>query len=244
MALTVGTTTSAAVASANTTLTFSHTQDTGSDRILIVCVASLTGGAAPTSVTYAGNAMTLVVAGTDGTNSVALIYRLVNPTQGANNVVVTYGTARNFGASATSFLGGDTSSPIGTTSGATALTNNASPTRTLSTGTNGSIVIDCVLLLAASTATVGSGQTQRTNRQIVSDGYILSSTEPQPTAGSITMDWSLSGGVNWTNSAAEVKPLPLVGPANLKSLDSNVAANIKSYNGNVIANIKNISGNS
>ena len=42
----------------------------------------------------------------------------------------------------------------------------------------------------------------------------------------------------------DTDPEPAEGPANLKSLDTNVKANIKSYNTNVLANIKSINGNS
>lgn len=48
----------------------------------------------------------------------------------------------------------------------------------------------------------------------------------------------------YNSGAGLTYPFTGSGPANLKSLDTNVKANIKSYNGNVIANVKSINGNS
>lgn len=201
-AVAVGTVTSAEVGSAAVSLTYAHNND---GNVLTVTVASLTGGAGPTTVTYNASLMTKEIAATDGTSEISILYSLATPSAGSNNVIVTYGGLRNFGSSATSYTGGDTADVIGATSRTTALTNDSTPTLNLTTAQDGSIVQDAVIIMAARTATVGASQTQRTNLQIVGDGYILSSTEPKATAGSVTMSWSLSSAANWTIANAEVR---------------------------------------
>jgi len=74
-------------------LTFSHTTGSGSDRVLFVVVAGDVGGSSnhPTGVTYATVAMTEVDRTTTGNRNL-YTYFLLNPTSGANNVVVSAGS--------------------------------------------------------------------------------------------------------------------------------------------------------
>ena len=74
-------------------------------------------------------------------------------------------------------------------------------------------------------------------RYVTADITVVTSTN-----GTVTVDgsdtyivWNTSGTFEFTLAAA--------GPANLKSLDTNVKSNIKSYNTNVLANIKSINTN-
>lgn len=92
-----------------TSLTFSHTC-TGSNRLLIVSgsVTSLTARTI-TGVTYAGTSMTFVITAT-ASQVVSFMYILVNPTTGANNVVVTIsgvtdGLNKQFNAISSSYTG-------------------------------------------------------------------------------------------------------------------------------------------
>lgn len=206
MAIAVGNTSDSKVGSAASSLTWAHNND---GNVLIVCIESLTGfTASTTTVTYNGVSMTQEVvgnsAGTDATTMTA-IYSLANPASGSHNVVVTHATAKNFGATAISFTGANTSDPVGATGGDTSNTNSSTVSRAVTTSYDNSIVVDATIALAATTATVGSGQTQVTNQQIVSDGYGLASYETTTTAGSVTMSWSLSPAVNWNICVAEVR---------------------------------------
>lgn len=80
-----------------TSYTFSFTVSSGSNRILIVSFEGATGSGADdiTSVTYNGVAMTLgqKTAPTNGTNRYLYTYYLLNPSSGANNVVISRTTS-------------------------------------------------------------------------------------------------------------------------------------------------------
>lgn len=70
-----------------------------------------------------------------------------------------------------------------------------------------------------------------------------SATRPEATAtgnGSCTWGTVVNGG---SSLGIQVGVPPVSGPANLKSLDTNLKANIKSYNTNVIGNVKSINTN-
>jgi len=74
----------------STTRTFSHTQDSGSNRLLVVITHSLSTNI-PLSVTYDGVSLTLEQNWNNvSTGWNARVWSLVNPSQGLNNIVVTY----------------------------------------------------------------------------------------------------------------------------------------------------------
>lgn len=68
------------------TITFSHNQGTNDNDILVCTVNNQS--ATPTSVTYNGDAMTLIVSNSAGSSDL-YTYALLNPDSGTNNVVVT-----------------------------------------------------------------------------------------------------------------------------------------------------------
>lgn len=78
-------------------ITFSHTC-TGSDRILYVCCGQNANTETVTSITYGGVAMTKIIEGT--TSAYAVIYGLVAPATGANDVVITWSDAPGSGKQA------------------------------------------------------------------------------------------------------------------------------------------------
>jgi len=87
-------------------LTFSHTCS-GSNRILFVGVGPYSAGSTITGVTYNGVSMTLIA--TSGASAVggqhALMYYLINPTSGANNVVVSASSSIKIAAVSASYTG-------------------------------------------------------------------------------------------------------------------------------------------
>lgn len=90
-----------------TTLTFSHTVGSGTDRILIVggLVANTTEFI--TGITYNGVAMTQGIKkqNTSGDNSWIYLYYLVNPASGAHNVVVSTSSSVSMAFTASSYTG-------------------------------------------------------------------------------------------------------------------------------------------
>lgn len=85
-----------------TTLTFSHTTS-GSDRLLAVAVRSIV--LTSVSATYNGVAMTVAVSTTPVEGGRFTLFYLLNPTVGANNVVVTAGITSLIYASSASYTG-------------------------------------------------------------------------------------------------------------------------------------------
>jgi len=99
----------AAAQSSNTgasSLTYSHTV-TGSNTILFVG-ATMDDGDNLTGITYGGAAMTLIdkISGGISANHYIYLYYLINPSTGANNVVISRSTSTGFlGGFSTSYTG-------------------------------------------------------------------------------------------------------------------------------------------
>lgn len=98
-------------------VTFSHTNNSCSNMLLIVHAGSTTTSARVTAVTYASTGMTKAVENT-GANSYNVIYYLVAPATGANNVVLTWSPAPATGRgtqAAVSYCGVSQTTPTGVT---------------------------------------------------------------------------------------------------------------------------------
>ncbi len=102
MAIAFDAKTDATVGSSVTSLTFAHTC-TGSNRALLVAwsgnIADVSG------VTYAGVAMTQIQTGTNVADGDQLLYGLLNPASGSNNVVISFNTTTTVVAEAASYTG-------------------------------------------------------------------------------------------------------------------------------------------
>src|SRR5208283_819264 len=148
-----------AVASALTNaakLTFAHTTGTGTNRLMLVGVA--TAGQSVSSVTYNGLALSFV-GGVSDTGSVkprAEIWSLTNPPSGTFNVVVTLAASANMVAGVTTFTGVNQTNALGTFASATGTLS-----ATVSSATNG-MVFDSACGTTA--ITPNASQTQRWNR--------------------------------------------------------------------------------
>lgn len=177
------------------TSTFSHIVS-GANKYLIVALGQTTGnGITPTSVTYAGTAMTAATVVDDSANGVKLrIYTLIAPTSGTNNVVVTWGISSRGAATAISFSDVDQATPIGTPTTESAGDSSI----TVSSATN-NLVVDFIAYPGGDsvTATVGSGQTERANF-IGSPGAggnsVRAAASTEPGASTVTMSWTRSSG--------------------------------------------------
>ncbi len=133
----------------------------GSNRALFV-VVMVDAGSAPTGVTYDGDAMTQIIESTGGGTSLTLWVR-VNPSTGANNIIITHGSASVFEGFACAYKDVDQSTP---TSGATNSTADASTSGPVNSAVT--TVADGMLLGAFATATaiaviVDSQQTELLN---------------------------------------------------------------------------------
>lgn len=114
--------------------TISFAVGAGTNRCLVVHVSSFDAGSTATGVTYGGVALTQVGAGQqDGGGGKISIWRLLAPTVGTANVVVTCGGAMDFLFTVVSaWQDVDQTTPFGTAAGASAA-NNSTPTVNVTT---------------------------------------------------------------------------------------------------------------
>lgn len=182
---------SGAVASVSTK-SWSHTVGTGANSILIVVVMGndTTSDRNVTGITYAGQALTFFAGYEDGVHTYRLdVYYKLNPTVGANNVIVTWQGNVNFaGAEAYSFFGVDQVSP---TDGSNTATATGNPSVSITTTKANDLLIDCIYSELGSDLTVGGGQT--VNAQIGVNGggdRAVSSYKIATSVGSNTMSWT------------------------------------------------------
>ena len=152
-----------AVSSASTTaaasLTFAHTVSSGSDRLLLVEVVINKSGTTVSSVTYGGAALTKVGSAVNAMMDTELWY-LTAPTAGTANVVVTAsGGNPGITAGATSFLGVDQTTPLGTAVTANGKKNPPSPSVTVASAA-GELVISVAGVHQGTTYTTGGGQSE------------------------------------------------------------------------------------
>lgn len=99
MALTIGNITNNITNPSGGDVTFSHTQNTGSDGYLYVYLNMGNAEQIPQGVTYGGVAMTLVNAssGDSSFNVKNYLYQLANPSTGSNNIVVDFPSFGQYG---------------------------------------------------------------------------------------------------------------------------------------------------
>lgn len=130
----------------------------------------------------------------------AELFLLVNPTLGANNVIVTFSGTVNAEIGSISFNGVDQNNP---NSGAV----TASATSTFASigvpGASGNMVVDT--LVSGGVPTVGPVQTQRHNAVATS---IVGAGSTALGASNIIMQWTMGSSVLWAQVAANINASP------------------------------------
>lgn len=237
-------TTSTASDSADpTTLTWSHTTTTESNRLLVVGVSaeSDTGGHTAQTVsgiTYNGVALTKIRSDYVTDNGTELWY-LVAPATGANNVVITMTAVVDglYGAAMT-FSGVDQSSPIDNNAGTTA--TNTVISQSLTTVAADAMIVNIMQHQnSASVHTPDTNQTQRFNAATTGDFSSAGGTRLVTTATSYTTSWTTDISDAMTLSIASLRPYAL---SSIKTIMGLAIASVKTVNGLAIASIKNWNG--
>ncbi|MHC4738551.1 MAG: beta strand repeat-containing protein, partial [Planctomycetota bacterium] len=208
-----------AVTGASTTLSWSHTVGTGSDRILIVGIAGEDGDESDliiSSVTY-GSANMTFVSGSSATGGTGVfkmkteLYYLLNPDSGTDTVTVTYSapvTSRCGGTISLSNVKQQTAEAVATS--ANESTNNISTN--ITTQTDGAWVVDVVGCgSSGSFTTTAAGMTERFDVTTI-DSSGAGSTKPVASAGSTTMSWEHTGANRMALSVAAFAPTGGGGP--------------------------------
>ena len=211
---------------------------TGSDRVLVVFTRTY-DGTGVTGVTYNGVSLTQNGGSqTLGSDSIRA-WVLHAPASGANTITATISPNRRIEIYAVSLTGASQSSTADATAYATGSSTSATGSVTTvednawvvaNTGSNGASGLPASGTNCTATAGIsGRG----------SAGY----GGPRTPAGSFTQALTWSGAGSWSFFQIAIAPSLASGPANLKSLDTNIKANIKSYNTNILSNIKSINTN-
>lgn len=171
-----------------TSLTWSHTCSTGSDRLLVVGVYSI--GDVISGVTYNGQSMTHI-------NTIAMtgtaigwylrLYYILNQSSGTNNVVVSASSSAALSGSSSSYTGVKQSSQPDASGGAS-LANSKSLTMSVTTTANNCWLIGWV---RGDECNAGAGTTLRGGPQ--GNLQLMDSNGAKTPAGS----YSLSVGQSW-----------------------------------------------
>jgi len=190
------------------TLSWSHTVGSGSNRILLVGLSF--GGASGSAVTFGGAALTEVGVETDTFSTVEL-WALQNPASGTATITVTIGFTAPF------LVGGSVSysnvAGIGTSAGNKG--TGAAATDLVGTS-SGDVVIDTLSAFTVppvfTVSPTGPGQTQRWNSGSLNGpegGFFAGAGSDQPASGSsVTMSWSVTEFVFWSVVAVPLIPAP------------------------------------
>ena len=191
----------------NTTLTFSITVGSNDNRYLMLSILADDDRASVTSVKYAGVSLTVIEELAVG-NQFLLVYALVSPATGSNDVVITFTSSQSaILAIAASFYKVDQTGPFGSHTNSSA-SSDAGPARSTLTSNTSEFCVDFAATSAAQTMTVVAGQTQLENLTAGGD-RLASSTELG--ASTVVMDWTLGSSTNWAAlgfALAGAKPGP------------------------------------
>lgn len=204
----------------NTVLTYSATVGVGSNRILLVafvkhgCPGDITG---TTTITYNGASLTYLGKGAYAACPAHVyVYYMVNPSSGANNVVISTGGSNSAIYSAwASYSGVSQSSPIDgfVEHSPGAQSNSVSASHTVTAANCWGI--SCALTFNMTCAEVDANQgVLTTKRSCHDDGVAIGDTNGTVSTGSVTMGWdrntagnSFSGLVNLSlTPAADIAP--------------------------------------
>ncbi len=195
-------TVAATTSSGASSLTWSLTVNSGSDRILIVDVGIQHGGPSEqvASVTYGGQALTNIGAAS-ASNEDAELWYLLAPPVGTANVVVTLTASAPAVASATDYFGVSQVTPLGTFAAATG--SNAPIAVNVSSAYDQLVVDTMVTQGDARTITTGEpGQTQFWNQTTGNaGGDVLAGGSFQTGAPTLTMSWLANNSHNWAIAA-------------------------------------------
>ncbi len=183
-----------------TNLTWSHTVNSGTDRVLIVELSIDGLGAGVSSVTYGGVAMTQV--GRGAANHAVEIWSLVNPTVGTANVIASFGATTAAAGGATTFNGVNQGTPTGTFASASGTGTTASVTVS---SVAGDLVIDAQYWKDTSANLVGAGQISQWS---ASNATMLGGSTTETGAATVTMTGTSGASSQWEIGAVSIKAAP------------------------------------
>lgn len=193
---------------AGSTVTWNHTVASGAMLVVHVMLWQDVAGTGTISGLFAnGIAMTKAVAVTS-TQMRSEIWYLFKPNSGSNVISATIsGNTDDRKFRSTSWTGVGS---IGNTNSATGATG--SPSVSVTTTKDNSVVVDIVSKFGTTAATVGAGQTSVMNDNSGSTNA-MASYESKAVAGAVSMDWTETSANDWSHCAMVLEPtVPVVTP--------------------------------
>lgn len=176
-----------------TSKTQAFTVGSGANRFLFVGVKNFAGSPAPSSVTYAGSAMTLVKSTPFSSSSRSLyLYALANPTSGANNIVVSFASAASMYIEAASYTGANQSVTMDASTSSIGSGTTASPS--LTTIANNCWTLGFFDVDGGSSITAGSGTIFRATVPTNAPPGLGDSNGPITPAGLTTLNATFTSG--------------------------------------------------
>jgi len=230
----------------SSSVSWSHTTGSGSNRIMVVGVSIRVASVSVSSITYGAQSLTFLRADIHPSSTIrSELWYLIAPASGTATVTVTLsGTSRAVGGSCT-FAGVAQVSPIDASNGGTG--SSSSPSGSVTANTANSMLLGH-LAISGSSNTVsseGSGQTLRwdntTTQQAQADRNIGHGSQKGPVAaGSQSMSWGLSGSTDWAVSIVALKPADAIGHVDVDILVRKSDGTIRSTIGTEIVNSTNL----
>ncbi|HEY1904131.1 MAG TPA: IPT/TIG domain-containing protein, partial [Terracidiphilus sp.] len=190
-----------------TSLTYSYTVGTGANRLLVVNLVGDTSADDISSVTYAGVAMTLLAKTQAPSNNRQYLYYLLNPASGANNLVVTAGSAHYLISQAASWYNVKQSAQPDAIVTSTSAAGTTSLTASLTTVANGALVIQGLWAYGHLAAGAGSIPIV-TDAALGGAGIVAGSASPVSPAGNVTMSTISDGSQSDSVIMASFAPAP------------------------------------
>jgi hypothetical protein len=203
------------------TLSFAHTVNSASDSLLMVGLAvhaqtKVTGvqwgtGSQSCSSTCSPVSClcTLTQVGTvtdSGKNVTTQLWKLEHPPASTGNIVITLPSPHRIVSGATSFVGVDPTTPLGTA--ATNSADTGTPASVSVSNATATMVLDAIGTSPNTTLTAtGAGQTQQYQDSVSSSPGVSGAGSTAPGAATVTMSWSLAS-PRWAIIAVPIIPAP------------------------------------
>ncbi len=190
------------------TLTWSHTMGSGSNRILVVALSHLGDGVTATSVTFGATALTFL--GSEGFfNLYVELWSLLNPPSGTSSITANFGVSEDelVGGSVSYFNVAGTRAPIGA-NGRSGMTLSV----TVASNPN-DLVVDSLCLCVGGVdpqpVSPDAPQTEWFDSGTISDGYwdFVGAGSDEPASSPATMTWGWSTSASSASSALIAVPL-------------------------------------
>lgn len=195
---------SSSATGSGTSLEWSHTVASGTQRALIVGISVYDSSLAYNAWTvhFGTQEMSLVKFQKNGDTLSTTMWVLVNPTVQTANIVATFAASVDgIVGGASNYTGVYQSEPL--RNATSSIGSDTAPTVTVTSATN-DVVVDNLASAGAETTTEGASQTARWDT--ASGSTVTGSGSEEAGAASVVMSWTLGASQDWATCAASLRP--------------------------------------